>query len=43
MGCNFAMVQVFPSIVVPSLLGIDQHANANEKLRMSAAEVSWLC
>lgn len=40
---NVGEFAAFPSIVIPSLIGISNHLNPDESLHMTASQTSWLC
>lgn len=40
---NLGEFAAFPSIVIPSLIGVCNELNPDESLRITAAQTSWLC
>lgn len=48
MAKNFVVLNVgqffsFPSIVIPSLIGVSTALNPDEMIKATAAQTSWLC
>lgn len=39
---NNGLFDGFPSIVIPSLIGLNQELNPNETLRITASQASWI-
>lgn len=39
---NNGLFDAFPSIVIPSLIGLNEQLNPNETLRISASQASWI-
>lgn len=39
---NSGLYDGFPSILIPSLIGLNQHLNPNEKLRITSRQASWI-
>lgn len=40
---NMGQFYAFPSIVIPSLIGISKHLNPDETVQVTASQSSWLC
>lgn len=42
MGCNMGLGLAFPTIVIPSVIGVTLDINPDESLHMTPDEASWL-
>lgn len=40
---NIGEFAAFPSIVIPSLIGMSKHLNPDESVQVTAEQTSWLC
>lgn len=39
---NTTLFAAFPSIVIPSLLGLNDELNTDESIRVTASQASWI-